>query len=66
MTRTSSFVSMTDEVLANFDLMSVFEELLPENINVTERREESEKTCNSGDVQTNKKKIVLQWWKTKG
>lgn len=28
-TRTSSFVSMTDEDLANFDLMSAFEELLP-------------------------------------
>ena len=56
MTRTSSFVSMTDEDLANFDLMSGFEELLPENINVTERIEESGKTCNSGDVQTNKKK----------
>ena len=45
MTRTSSFVSMTDEDLANFDLMSAFEELLPENINVTERIEESGKTC---------------------
>ena len=55
MTRTSSFVSMTDEDLANFDLMSAFEELLPENINVTERIEESGTTCNSGDAQINKK-----------
>lgn len=47
---------MTDKDWANFDLMSAFAELLPENMNVTEKIEESGKTCNSGDVKPNKKK----------
>ena len=49
---------MADEDLANFDIMSAFAELLPENINVTENTEESGKTSGNGDVQTNIKKEI--------
>ena len=46
--------------------MSAFAELLPENINVTEKIEESGKTYNSGDVKTNKKKSKFAEVENKG
>ena len=43
-TRTSSFVSMmANEDLPAFDIMSAFEELLKQNINITENAKESGK-----------------------